>query len=98
MTESAKGTFAAPGQNVRAKDGLNRALLARGHADFSRMLTYKCERSGAKLDRKSDVSGKSVFVRVELGGRRVTNLNTTHTQKIYSQQQPAITEKQHNPT
>ena len=49
MTASAKGTLAEPGRNVRAKAGLNRALLARAHGDFRRMLTYKCERSGAKL-------------------------------------------------
>jgi putative transposase len=28
---------------------LNREMLAQGHADFRRMLTYKCERSGARL-------------------------------------------------
>lgn len=49
MTASAKGTVTTPGKNVRAKAGLNRELLARGHAEFRRMLTYKCERSGAKL-------------------------------------------------
>ena len=49
MTASAAGTKAAPGRNVRAKSRLNRTLLAQGHADFRRMLAYKCERSGARL-------------------------------------------------
>ena len=49
MTASAKGTLANPGRNVKAKAYLNRTLLANGHSDFRRMLTYKCERSGARL-------------------------------------------------
>ena len=49
MTASAAGTPAAPGHNVRAKSRLNRGMLAQGHADFRRMLSYKCERSGARL-------------------------------------------------
>lgn len=49
MTASAAGTAAVPGRNVRAKAGLNRGMLANGHSDFRRMLTYKCERSGADL-------------------------------------------------
>jgi len=49
MTASAAGTPAAPGRNVRAKSRLNRGMLAQGHADFRRMLSYKCERSGAQL-------------------------------------------------
>jgi putative transposase len=49
MTASAAGTTVAPGRNVRAKSRLNRNMLAQGHADFRRMLAYKCERSGARL-------------------------------------------------
>jgi IS605 OrfB family transposase len=49
MTASAAGTTVAPGRNVRAKSRLNRGMLAQGHADFHRMLAYKCERSGALL-------------------------------------------------
>lgn len=49
MTASAAGTASAPGRNVRAKSRLNRGMLAQGHADFRRMLAYKCERSGARL-------------------------------------------------
>ena len=49
MTASARGTVVEPGRHVRQKAGLNRAILANGHADFRRMLAYKCERSGARL-------------------------------------------------
>jgi len=49
MTASAKGTAENPGRNVQAKAGFNREMLSRGHADFRRMLAYKCERSGARL-------------------------------------------------
>ena len=49
MTASASGTVERPGANVGRKAGLNRALLANAHFDFRRMLTYKCERSGARL-------------------------------------------------
>jgi transposase len=49
MTASAKGTPENPGTNVRAKASLNRVFLANAHADFRRMLAYKCERSGARL-------------------------------------------------
>jgi putative transposase len=49
MTASAAGTREAPGRNVRGKAGLNRRLLAQGHAELRRMLAYKCERSGARL-------------------------------------------------
>lgn len=49
MTASAKGNLKNPGTNVRAKASLNRVFLANAHADFRRMLAYKCERSGARL-------------------------------------------------
>lgn len=49
MTKSAKGTAESPGRNVKAKSGLNRVLAEQGHADFVRMLTYKCERAGSRL-------------------------------------------------
>jgi putative transposase len=49
MTASARGSTAAPGHHIRAKAGLNRALLAQAHGQFVRFLTYKCERSGARL-------------------------------------------------
>ena len=41
MTKSAKGTAAEPGVNVRAKSGLNRAILATGWGSFEQMLAYK---------------------------------------------------------
>lgn len=49
MTASAAGTIEEPGRNVAAKRGLNREMLARGHADFRRMLAYKCERAGVRF-------------------------------------------------
>jgi putative transposase len=49
MTASASGTIEEPGRNVRRKSGLNRRLLAQGLSDFRKMLSYKCERSGARL-------------------------------------------------
>lgn len=41
MTRSARGTVAAPGRNVRAKAGLNKALLNHGLGEFRRQLEYK---------------------------------------------------------
>ena len=49
MTRSAHGTRNAPGHNVRAKAGLNRAILSQGWGDFRRMLAYKITRSGGRL-------------------------------------------------
>ena len=49
MTRSAKGTAADPGRNVRAKTGLNRALLDVAPAMFVSMLRYKAERAGGRL-------------------------------------------------
>nr|WP_315591559.1 transposase [uncultured Cupriavidus sp.] len=41
MTKSAKGTADAPGRNVRAKSGLNKAILDQGWGEFRRQLKYK---------------------------------------------------------
>ncbi|MYE80448.1 MAG: transposase, partial [Gammaproteobacteria bacterium] len=41
MTRSAKGAKDAPGRNVRAKSGLNRAILASGWHELERKLDYK---------------------------------------------------------
>jgi putative transposase len=43
MTSSAKGTVAAPGKNVKAKAGLNRAILDAGFFEFRRQLSYKAD-------------------------------------------------------
>lgn len=40
MTRSAKGSLAEPGVNVRAKSGLNRAILEQGWSELQRMLAY----------------------------------------------------------
>lgn len=49
MTRSAAGTVAEPGRNVRAKAGLNRAILARGWGQFERFLAYKLAERGGRL-------------------------------------------------
>lgn len=41
MSASAAGTVNAPGRNVRAKAGLNKAILDQGWAEFRRQLAYK---------------------------------------------------------
>ena len=41
MTQSAKGPLEEPGRNVRAKAGLNRAILDQGWHAFETMLAYK---------------------------------------------------------
>src|SRR3546814_21121953 len=52
----------------------------------------------ARRDRKSVVSGKSVSVRVDLGGRRIITKKTTKEQKTYSKKQTTRTTnlKSHN--
>ena len=41
MTQSAKGTVAQPGRNVKQKAGLNRSILASGWGSLERKLAYK---------------------------------------------------------
>ena len=49
MSASAKGSTVAPGHNVRAKSGLNKAILDQGWAEFRRQLAYKMQWSGGDL-------------------------------------------------
>ena len=49
MSASAKGTAEAPGRNVRAKAGLNRAILDQGWRGFRIMLGYKLADRGGRL-------------------------------------------------
>lgn len=49
MTAAGCGTLAAPGVNVRAKAGLNRAILDAGFAELRRQLTYKTSWYGSTL-------------------------------------------------
>lgn len=49
MTASAKGTLEAPGRNVKAKAGLNRAVLNVGFGEIRRQLEYKCRWFGSEL-------------------------------------------------
>jgi putative transposase len=49
MTRSAKGTVDQPGKNVRAKAGLNRAILEQGWHHFEIVLGYKLEERGGHL-------------------------------------------------
>jgi putative transposase len=49
MVRSASGTVQKPGRNVRAKAGLNRAILDQGWGGFRIMLAYKLADRGGKL-------------------------------------------------
>jgi len=49
MTSSAAGSLEEPGANVRAKAGLNRAILDSGWSRFAFLLEYKLERAGGRL-------------------------------------------------
>jgi putative transposase len=49
MTRSARGTIENPGANVRAKSGLNRAILGMAWGKTERMLAYKCPSEGGVL-------------------------------------------------
>jgi transposase len=49
MTASASGTVEAPGKNVAAKSGLNRAILDKGWGLVSGQLRYKCPWYGSTL-------------------------------------------------
>ncbi|AQR65132.1 cytosine methyltransferase [Aquaspirillum sp. LM1] len=49
MSRSAAGTPETPGRNVRAKSGLNKAILDQGWAEFRRQLDYKLAWNGGHL-------------------------------------------------
>ena len=49
MSKSASGTMDAPGRNVRAKAGLNKAILDQGWFEFRRQLEYKLQWRGGQL-------------------------------------------------
>jgi putative transposase len=49
MTRSARGTFEQPGRSVRAKAGLNRAVLDNTPGERRRQLAYKAPRFGSEL-------------------------------------------------
>jgi putative transposase len=49
MTRSAKGTLEHPGRNVRAKSGLNRAILAKGWHQFALALTSAARCTGTTV-------------------------------------------------
>jgi putative transposase len=49
MTGSAQGTKEQPGKNVKAKAGLNRAILDQGWSAFEQMLAYKLGKRGGLL-------------------------------------------------
>jgi putative transposase len=49
MSKSAAGTTDAPGRNVRAKSGLNKAILDQGWGEFRRQIHYKTAWNGGFL-------------------------------------------------
>ncbi len=49
MSKSAAGTTEKPGKQVRAKSGLNKAILDQGWAEFRRQLDYKLAWNGGHL-------------------------------------------------
>jgi len=49
MSKSAKGTIEQPGKNVKAKSGLNKAILDQGWHEFRRQLEYKMLWRGGQL-------------------------------------------------
>ena len=49
LSKSAAGTVDAPGRNVRAKSGLNKAILDQGWFEFRRQLEYKLAWNGGLL-------------------------------------------------
>jgi putative transposase len=49
MTTSARGSVEAPGTNVAAKAGLNRAILDNAPGERRRQLAYKCGDFGSEL-------------------------------------------------
>ncbi|MGL5907850.1 MAG: RNA-guided endonuclease InsQ/TnpB family protein [Shewanella sp.] len=49
MSKSAAGTTEKPGKNVRAKSGLNKAILDQGWFEFRRQLDYKLAWNGGHL-------------------------------------------------
>ena len=49
MSKSAAGNAEQPGKNVRAKSGLNKAILDQGWFEFRRQLAYKLGWNGATL-------------------------------------------------
>ena len=49
MSKSARGTITNPGKNVKAKSGLNKAILDQGWGEFKRQLKYKLQWLGGIL-------------------------------------------------
>jgi putative transposase len=49
MSKSAKGTVDEPGSNVKAKSGLNKAILDQGWGELLRQLSYKLRWGGGLL-------------------------------------------------
>ena len=48
-SKSAKGAIDEPGKSIKAKPGLNRAILDQSWSEFKRQLTYKQEWLGGDV-------------------------------------------------
>ncbi len=51
MSKSVKGTVESKGKNVKAKSGLNKAILDQGWYEFTRQLEYKSALNGGEVIR-----------------------------------------------
>jgi putative transposase len=71
MTRSAKGTLDLPGTNVKAKSGLNRAILAKGWSQFALALVSAARYSGSRVVGGASAVHVSTLLSVRGGGTEI---------------------------
>jgi len=78
MSASAKGRLEEPGSNVKAKSGLNKAILRQGWYAFRQMVDYKLQWAGGKFilvnPRNTSKSVRNVTLSIAITGRPKLNL------------------------